>query len=351
MAWLVSTRIRRRRVAVAAALCLASLSTASFAVILAESSAGTPVGRMTAVGAGSNAPKASGSLNGGLLLDRGVFRRLPDVPNALSTVHQRNNNRGQIVGTYAVGESETPRFRGFLMDKGRITRIDVPGAVLTVPTGINDHSQVVGSWFGPDATQDPETGEFSPGHAFRWERGRMTKFDVPGATETAAYEINNLGQIVGYFYDANDVQHAYVMRAGAVTVIDHPRATDKPGLTGTRGIGLDDRGRIVGGYGDDAGTVRAFRWERGRFTTIHPPGALLSEASEIDNRGRIVGRYVDSTPKLRSFLLDAGRLRRIDVPGRCDTAAFGLNDRGQILIAAAGATEGTTCPQPTREAP
>jgi uncharacterized membrane protein len=100
----------------------------------------------------------------------------------------------------------------------------------------------------------------------------------------------------------------------------------------------------VGSYGDEAGLIHAWKWAHGRFTDLEPPGGLQAEASAIDNRGRIVGRYVDATPKLRSFMLHRGRYTRLDVPGRCDTAAVGLNDRGQIVIAAAGTTDGTTCP-------
>jgi uncharacterized membrane protein len=286
----------------------------------------------------------AGSSDGGLLLDRGVFRSLPDVPGAVATVHVRNNNRGQIVGTYADISDGTPRLRGFLMKRnGRVTRIDVPGAVSTLPAGINDHGQVVGAWVGPDATVDPVTGEGGPVHGFLWERGRLEKFDVPGATTTAPYEINNRGQVVGNYADAEGAQHGFVLGTGVVTTIDHPRATDNPDMTGTRVIGIDDRGRLVGSYGDEDGTIRAWKWEEGRFTTIHPRGALHSEASEIDNRGRVVGRYVDATPKLRSFLLDRGRLTRIDAPDRCDTAAFGLNDRGEIVIAASGTTDFSTC--------
>jgi hypothetical protein len=39
-----------------------------------------------------------------------------------------------------------------------------------------------------------------------------------------------------------------------------------------------------------------------------------------------------------------GCYTRIEAPGRCDTAAFGINERGQIGIAAAGTTDGSTCP-------
>ena len=39
----------------------------------------------------------AGVSNASLLLEKGVFRPLPDVPGALQTTHLRNNNRGQIV--------------------------------------------------------------------------------------------------------------------------------------------------------------------------------------------------------------------------------------------------------------
>jgi uncharacterized membrane protein len=295
-------------------------------------------------GVARKARPPAGVSNASLLLERGVFTPLPDVPDADVTTHFRNNNRGQVVGVYGDLSGGAPRLHGFLMEKRRVTRIDVPGAVSTLPVGINDRGQVVGGWVGPDATVNPVTGEGGPIHGFLWERGRYTKFDVPGATTTGPYEINNRGHIVGNYADANGAQHGFVMRGGRVTTIDHPRAAQAPNLTGTRVVGIDDRGRLVGSYGDQDGLIHAWKWEHGRFTDIEPRGARQSEASEIDNRGRIVGRYLDTSPTLRSFLLDHGRYRPIDAPGRCDTAAFGLNDRAQIVIAAAGTTDGSTCP-------
>jgi hypothetical protein len=278
-----------------------------------------------------------------LLLDKdGDYRALPDVPGALQTTHLRNNNRGQVVGAYAVEDDGMVRLRGFLMRNRQLTRIDVPGAVVTLPLGLNDRGQVVGGWVGRDATVNPMTGELNPIHGFRWDRGRIRTFDVPGSTNTAPYEINNRGQVVGNYTDADQAQHGFVLHRGRVRTIDHPRATDTPDFTGTRVVGINDRGQLVGSYGDDRGVLRAWVWKHGRFTTIHPGFGLQSEASQIDNRGRIVGRYID--PDLRSFLLERGRYARIDVPNRCDTSAIGLNDRGQILIAAAGTTDGSTCP-------
>jgi uncharacterized membrane protein len=285
--------------------------------------------------------------DGSLLLDRGVYRRLPDVPGALQTTHSRDNNHGQTVGVYVeLDASGAPRVHGFLMRGRHVTTIDVPGAVVTNPLGVNDRGQVVGSWVGPDATPDPVFGQLKPAHGFVWERGHVKTFDVPGAITTAGYEINNRGWIVGNYDDANRVTHGYVLRDGRFTTIDHPRTPGKPDVPGTRVVGIDDRGRLVGSYGDENGLLHAWAWGKGRFTDVEPPGALQSEASQINDRGQIVGRYLDARPKLVSFAYERGRYTRIEAPGRCDTAAFGLNDRGQVVISTPGTSAGSTCPPP-----
>jgi hypothetical protein len=151
---------------------------------------------------GRKALPPAGVSNASLLLERGRFRPLPGVPGALQTTHLRNNNRGHVVGAYVEDSDGMPRPRGFLMRGRDVTRIDVPGALVTLPLGVNDRGQVVGSWVGQDATVNPVTGETGPSHGFVWDHGRYTKFDVPGSTSTAGYEINNRGQIVGNYTDA-----------------------------------------------------------------------------------------------------------------------------------------------------
>ena len=144
----------------------------------------------------------------------------------------------------------------------------------TAPFGINDLGQVVGGWVAPDATVNPVTGETGPVHGFVWDRGRITKFDLPGATTTAPYEINNRGTIVGNYADgAGGLQHGSCC-ASRRRRHDRPSGRDghAPDMTGTRVVGVDDRGRLVGSYGDDAGTLRAWKWEDGKFSDHPPPG-------------------------------------------------------------------------------
>ena len=60
---------------------------------------------------------------------RGRFTEF-DVPGARATQAHKINNRGQIVGSYSEERrivNDNAKRRGFLLDKGRFTRIDVPG--------------------------------------------------------------------------------------------------------------------------------------------------------------------------------------------------------------------------------
>lgn len=57
-------------------------------------------------------------------------------------------DRGEIVGDFADGTAE----HGFILDKGRYTTIDVPGATLTQPMGINARGEIVGYYVGGGVT-------------------------------------------------------------------------------------------------------------------------------------------------------------------------------------------------------
>jgi hypothetical protein len=78
---------------------------------------------------------------------------------------------------------------GFLLDRGRYTTIEVPGATVeTGAGGINNRGQIVG---GARGGGSPDRGYL------RDTRGRYTTFRFPGARSTLAQKINDRGQITG----------------------------------------------------------------------------------------------------------------------------------------------------------
>jgi len=76
-----------------------------------------------------------------------------------------------------------------------------------------------------------------------------------------------------------------------------------------------------------------FLLERGRFTTIDHPDAVLETAPfGINNRGHVVGFYLDANQVRHGFLFKNGASTTIDHPlASSDTQAHDLNDRGQIV--------------------
>ena len=163
------------------------------------------------------------------------------------------------------------------------------------------------------------------------------------------------------------------------------RGSISPARPQTLRHGINNRGQVVGGYLDAEGRPHGFLWDKGRFTTIDVPGAVATQATDINDRGEMVGFFGDdpndppqrqgradfcsavvtsrrSTPpaslspsppasttaarswaqqsatptgtELHGFLLAKGPLgpfTPIDFPGAPNTVAFGINDRGQIV--------------------
>jgi uncharacterized membrane protein len=92
------------------------------------------------------------------------------------------------------------------------TTIDYPGASLSEALGINERGDVVGRWADAD-------GDI---HGFLLRHGRFTSLDVPGATFTAALDINNLGVVGGRYFDADGVSRGFTWKDGRFTQIDFP---------------------------------------------------------------------------------------------------------------------------------
>ena len=151
-------------------------------------------------------------------------------------------------------------------------------------------------------------------------------------------DINNRGQIVGTYADAEQTTHGFLLDKGVFT------ATDFPGSSFTEAVGINGHGQIVGFYLNPERTIHGFLRDRGRgaqrdegvFTTIELPGALATSADDINNRGQIVGTYseVSNTRPLdapRAYLLDDGAVTLIDALGAENTQIGRINDRSEFV--------------------
>lgn len=110
-------------------------------------------------------------------------------------------------------------------------------------------------------------------------------FNVPGAIETSALDINDSAQIVGTYRDRGG-QHGFLANGGTFTSIDYPGGTD------TRGLGINDAGHVVGSY-MKGGTNHGFIYKAGRFRTLDYPGDRATAAVGINDDGLVTGTYAD----------------------------------------------------------
>jgi hypothetical protein len=124
--------------------------------------------------------------------------------------------------------------------------------------------------------------------------GVFTGIDVPGAVVTGPSAINNRGEIAGGYSDAGGTTHGFVRdKKGAFSTIDHPDAASgivngKP--AGTVLFGLNNRGQIVGQYVDTDLRCHGLLLSSGTLTTIDDPDALSQTgSSDINDRGQVVG--------------------------------------------------------------
>jgi uncharacterized membrane protein len=108
---------------------------------------------------------------------------------------------------------------------------------------------------------------------------------------------------------------------------------DVPGATGTKAYGINDSGQIVGTYSGSFPCMYtcSFLYSGGIFTQLIPPGAGIIQAYGINDSGQIVGAYADSSEISHGFLDSAGSFTTINVPGAFITYAYGINDSGQIV--------------------
>ncbi len=115
------------------------------------------------------------------------------------------NNQGDIAGfaTNAAGVTE-----GFLsLPNGDVVHLDVPGATMTQAFGVNDGDEVVGTYTVGSGNNAKSTGfVWSPGFGFE------SISDPNGIGATTLNGINDRGQLVGFYTDSSNNTVGLVVR-------------------------------------------------------------------------------------------------------------------------------------------
>ncbi len=217
----------------------------------------------------------------------GDIRTIDDRP-FLTVTPQAINNDGAVAGWFSIHSPASFQMLSFVR-QDRVTRlISFPGATLTNINGINDSGQVVGQYRDANKIY----------HGFRYEViagiPKYTALERPGAVGELGglwlSDINNNGAMVGNVYDftgasADPIAHGIVLDANGL------RELDIAGAANTWLFGINDQGAIVGIFSEDLAQlkVHGFVLLNGIMTVLNVPGAVRADPFSINNAGQIVG--------------------------------------------------------------
>jgi probable HAF family extracellular repeat protein len=220
----------------------------------------------------------------GLYIHNGTAT-LFSYPGAGLTVPDDINNNGVIVGFWGI-TAYNPH-HGMLYSQGNFSSFDYPGAMDTYGGGINDAGQIAG-------TYSDDAGKF---HGFLKDGDTFTSIDYPGLHSggTQVWGVNNLGQAVG-FYQNGVSTYGFVDSGGVFTDLSFP------GGYSTVPWDINDNGEVVGYYLGADGHSHGFLYYDGKYSSVDYGYDI--EIFGVNNAGDFVGTFMPhQVPEPSSIVL------------------------------------------------
>ncbi len=198
--------------------------------------------------------------------------------------------------------------------------IEVSGVEFLELTSTNDLGHYAGNTRSPD-------GENMVG--FTLIDGVLSTYNVPDSLTFGFYGLNNAGQAVGFYQDANEISHGIVVRDGELTQYDFPGAAE------TEIFGVSESGLLIGDIFDADGAIHGFVGNE----QFDAPGATITYADDMNATGFLVGSYVDVDGVYHGYIRHpSGSFTTFDYPGMLSNLEYlfvnAINDAGVIVFRA-----------------
>ena len=198
--------------------------------------------------------------------------------------------------------------------------IEVPGVDFLELTSTNDLGHYAGNTRGTD-------GENMVG--FTLIDGVLSTYGVPDSLTFGFYGLNNAGQAVGFYQDANEISHGVIVQNGELTQFDFPGAAE------TEIFGISESGLLIGDIFDADGAIHGFVGNE----QFDVPGATITYADDMNANGHLVGSYVDTDGVYHGYIRHPnGSFTTFDYPGALPDLEYlfvnAINDAGVIVFRA-----------------
>lgn len=247
-----------------------------------------------------------------------------DVHGEFQTLVAEINNNGVMVGEY---QDAKGFYHGYILDGKKLTRLNHPKGKNTGLSGINFNGpiKVVGSYTNSSGNL--------VGFRYTPATKKLTDFPGPkGATSWYTGAMNDKGWIVGGYQDSSGVSHGFLLQGEKYTTLDVPNAT------ASFAYGINNQGNITLTWVDSSGAYEGavYNYNAKTYTPINVPGAGPngSEASFINNEGDITLWWFDSSGTVHGalFVHAANQFYTFDYPKAAGgTYPNGINDKNALV--------------------
>ena len=160
-------------------------------------------------------------------------------------------------------------------------------------------------------------------------------FDEPQAGNafgggTYPVAINSNGVIVGFYFDAQKLQHGFLRAADGTFT-----SFDAPGALATDPTAISSNGIVVGVYSHPTSTSNLpygfLRYANGQFVTLLAPGTAYTVPIAINDVGQITGWTANDSGEFGFLWTEKSRFTLFSVPfSGPSTAGSAINASGQI---------------------
>lgn len=247
-------------------------------------------------------PRAGESQGHTAILENGAWRVI-DVPGSFWCGVSNLNAANRMALAYTLSEQDDANgiWHNAIYQRGSyISLPDHPSWQYGVQE-INDHNLMTGLAFDPAVDIDADGRYHYHGLVLNPSLSLFKVFDVPGATQTIAFGINNAGWLVGFYKTTLPGRpHGFLSQLGDNSVV-----IDVPGAQGgTWPQAINNKGEIAGPYIEEDGTWlwKGFLLRDGKFSKFVLPNQQWNTIDWMVDNGDLSGNCLDPNGKPRAFV-------------------------------------------------
>jgi hypothetical protein len=210
-----------------------------------------------------------------------------NFPGSVQTQVTGLNEKGETVGFWADGNGDN---FGFVDRNGVFTNVRDPNApqpaagtpVVEQLLGINKRDIAVGFYTDPIGNNH--------GFTYNVKNRKFRAVNVQGFNSVVATAINRDGEVAGFVQNGPNQEGFVLGRHGWMQMITGPT-----GAVSTQVLGINDVGEAVGSYVDAQGNTHGFTWtaHNGYATVDHPNANGMTVINGVNDQGQLVRFYLD----------------------------------------------------------